>query len=51
MKLIPAVLQQPPGWASDDLCTLLSHGVKFGGMNIRNPVEGADHLFEASEAA
>ena len=51
MKLIPALLQQPPGWASDDLRTLLSHGVKFRGMNIRNPVEGADRLFEASEAA
>ena len=34
-----------------DLRTLLSHGGKFGGMNIRNPVEGADRLFEASEAA
>ena len=51
MKLIPALLQQPPGWVSDDLRTLLSHGVKFGGMNIRNPVEGADCLFEASDAA
>ena len=50
MKLIPALLQQPPGWASDDLRTLLSHGVKFGGMNIRNPVEGGDGLFEASNA-
>ena len=51
MKHIPALLQQPPGWASDDLRTLILHGVKFGGMNIRNPVEGADGLFEASEAA
>ena len=51
MKLIPALLQQPPGWASDDLRALLSHGVKFGGMNIHNPVEGADRLFEASDAA
>ena len=50
MKLIPALLQQLPGWASDDFRTLLLHGVKFGGMNIRNPVEGADRLFEASEA-
>ena len=51
MTLTPALLQQPPGWASDELRTLLSHGVKFGGMNIRNPVEGADGLFEASQAA
>ena len=50
-KLIPALLQQPPGWASDGLRTLLFHGVKFGGMNIQNPVEGANRLFEASEAA
>ena len=50
-KLIPALLQQPPGGVRDDLRTLLLHGVKFGGLNIRNPVEGADRLFEASEAA
>ena len=50
-QLIPALLQQPPGWTSDDLRTLLSHGVKFGGMNTGNPVERADRLFEASEAA
>ena len=49
--MIPALLQLAPGAVSDDLRTLLSHGVKQGGINFRNPVEGADALFAASESA
>ena len=49
--MIPAMLQLAPGEFSDDLRTLLSNGVKQGGINFRNPVEGADALFTSSESA
>ena len=41
----------PLGPITDDLRTLLSHGVKAGGLNLRNPETGADRLFQASSEA
>ena len=49
--LIPALLELPLDHVQAELRTLLSHGVKAGGMNLRNPEEGADRLFEASKEA
>ena len=49
--MIPAILQLKPSEVTDDLRTLLSHGVKQGGINFRNPVEDADAVFASSEAA
>ena len=49
--LIPALLEVKPEDVNGDLRTLLSHGVKQGGLNIRNPVEGADRLNQASREA
>ena len=49
--LIPALLEVLPGAVTDKLRTLLSHGMKAGGMNLRNPVTGADRLFHASKEA
>ena len=46
--MIPAMLQLKPSEVTDDLRTLLSHGVKQGGINFRNPVEGADAIFASS---
>ena len=43
-QLIPALLQLLPGLVSEDLRTLLSHRVKFGGMNICNPKERGQPL-------
>ncbi len=49
--LIPALLDVKPGEVQDDFRVLLSHGVKQGGLNIRNPAEGADRLHQASTEA
>ena len=49
--MIPALFQMDPGEVRDDFRVLLEHGVKQGGMNIRNPVKGADRLHEASSEA
>ena len=49
--LIPALLELPADHVQAELRTLLSHGVKAGGMNLRNPKTGADRLFQASKVA
>ena len=49
--MLPAILQLRTDQVTDDLRTLLSHGVKQGGINFRNPVEGADAVFASSEEA
>ena len=49
--LILALLELPADHVKDELRTLLSHGVKAGGMNLRNPETGADRLFQASDEA
>ena len=49
--LIPALFDMPPGEVKDKFRRLLEHGVKQGGMNIRNPVKGASRLHQASEEA
>ena len=49
--LIPALFQTTPDRVSDEMRLLLSHGVKQGGMNIRNPVAAADRLHEGSVEA
>ena len=51
--LIPALLEVQPEAFTDVLrtITLLSHGVKVGGLNLRNPKTGADRLFQASAEA
>ena len=49
--LIPVLFDIDPGEITDEWRTLLTHGVKQGGMNIRNPVLGADHLYQTSLAA
>ncbi|KAL7474215.1 hypothetical protein ACHAW6_000202 [Cyclotella cf. meneghiniana] len=47
---LPAILGRADP-IDDDLCHLLSLGVKQGGLAICNPVEGADALFRCSRAA
>jgi hypothetical protein len=49
--LIPALMEVQPNFVDGDLRSLLANGVKQGGLNIRNPVEGAEALHEASSAA
>ena len=49
--LIPALLELPADHAQAELSTLLSHGVKAGGMNIRNTETVADRLVQASKEA
>ena len=49
--LIPALLEMPVDHVKAELCTLLSRGVKAGGMNLRNPETSADCLFQASKEA
>ena len=44
-------MELPLDYVKDKLRTLLSHGVKAGGMNLRNPKTGADRLSQASEDA
>ena len=52
--LIPALFQTTPDKVPEDMRQLLTHGVKQGSMNIRNPVAAADGLnknsMEACEA-
>ncbi|KAL7475331.1 hypothetical protein ACHAW6_001261, partial [Cyclotella cf. meneghiniana] len=47
---LPAILGRTDP-IDDDLCRLLSLGVKQGGLAIHNPVEGADALLRCSRAA
>ena len=47
--LISALIEVPQSAVTDSLRTLLSHGVKAGGLDLRNPEIGADRLFQASE--
>ena len=49
--LIPALIRVKPAEVDDDLRQLLAHGVKFGGLSLRNPVGGANRLFQASSQA
>ena len=49
--LLPALLRCRPEEIDDDFRRLLSHGVKQGGVNIRNPVEAAPRLRQTSLAA
>ncbi|KAL7532612.1 hypothetical protein ACHAXR_004742, partial [Thalassiosira sp. AJA248-18] len=42
--LIPALLDVKPEEVKEDFRQLLSHGVKQGGINIRNPTAGAERL-------
>ena len=49
--LIPALIEVPQSAVTDSPCTLLSHGVKAGGLNLRNPETGADRLFQAPAEA
>ena len=46
--LIPALLGVKPAEVDNDLHQLLAHGVKFGGLSLRNPAGGANRLFQAS---
>jgi hypothetical protein len=48
---IPALLGVPGAEVKDGLRTLLGNGVKQGGLNIRNPVEGAARTHQASVEA
>ena len=43
--LIPALLQVRPGDVKKQIRMLLSHGAKAEGVNLRNPVTGADRYF------
>lgn len=43
-SLLPELLHCKPGDIDDGLRHLLSHGVKQGRINIRNPVEAAPRL-------
>ena len=47
-ELIPALLQLQKGEMNANLRRVLSHRVKQGGMNIRNPVESAPRQRESS---
>ena len=49
--LIPALFQTTPDKVPEDMRLLLTHGVKQGGMNIREPVEVAVRLHESSVEA
>ena len=49
--LIPALHELPADNVKAELCTLLSHGVKAGGMNLPNPETGEYRLFQVSEDA
>ena len=48
---LPAILQERADNIDDEFRTLLGHGVKQGGINVRNPTLTASRLFESSEAA
>jgi hypothetical protein len=45
-KFIPALLQVSEP-VDDVFCQLLSHGVKMGGIAIKNPVTSAPHLHQS----
>ena len=47
-NFIPAVLDIHPGKLTPTLRRLLGHGVKQGGMNLRNPVERAARMRKTS---
>ncbi len=44
-KFIPALLQVSEP-VDDVFCQLLSHGVKIGGITIKNPITSAPHLHQ-----
>ena len=46
--MIPAMLGILPAELTEEMRTLVSHGVKRGGMNFRNPAESAARHFQAS---
>jgi hypothetical protein len=46
-KFIPALLQVSEP-VDDVFCQLLSHGVKMGGIPIKNPITSAPHLHQCS---
>ncbi len=46
-KFIPALLQVSEP-VEDVFCQLLSHGVKMGGIVIKNPITSAPHLHQCS---
>ena len=47
-EFIPALLDIQPGKLTPTLHSLLGHGVKQGGMNLRNPVGSATLMSQAS---
>ena len=49
--LIPALFELEPGELKTDFRILLEHGVKQGGMNLKNPAKGAERLLQASTEA
>ena len=49
--LIPALFKLEPGELKEDFRILLEHGVKQGGMNLKNPSKGAERLLQASTEA
>ena len=48
-KLIPALLEINSDDVSGDLRQVFAHGVKQGGLAIRNPVDTASYVHEASK--
>ncbi|KAL7532246.1 hypothetical protein ACHAWF_004097, partial [Thalassiosira exigua] len=50
-KLVPALLDVEASKVEGDFCALLAHGVKMGGLNLRNPVAGAKGLHHSSRGA
>ena len=50
-KLLPALLDVDASKFVGDFRALLSHSVKGGGLNVRNPVEGAMRLHQSSAEA
>ncbi len=50
-KLIPALLGIAPSEMNGDLRQVLAHSVKMGGLVLRNPVDTATHVHEASMEA
>ena len=49
--MIPALFDMEASEVKDDFRRLLEHGVKQGGMNLRDPSKGADRLLQASSEA
>ena len=45
--MIPTLLEVPQLAVTDSLRTLLSHGVKAGGLNLKNTETGAYRLFQS----